>query len=282
MKLIKTIYTLSLILFVGFSSNVSAITGEQTAASSQLLSSEKNDSSFWFAQPGKWGDVVTLPGSSFAAASGLVSSWGVIFGSLNGISNNKTGGPATNGGAGIGFGIGDSSKIGGAISLSLPSVGLGADNATFMGQGDLNVTLGHLFITTLTGVSVGVSGISAWNYGGGGPKPSYNIALSQIVSNDYVPLMLNFGVGNNSFGFIRSTRDPSKNFAPFISIGAYLLPQLSVIGDYTGGITTAGISIVPVAKLPIVISLGARDLFGYQAGQNNPAFVASASYAYVF
>jgi hypothetical protein len=207
-----------------------------------------------------------------------------VFGAISGVMNNETGGPRTNGGASVGFGIGNAKEtLGGAISLSLPSIGIGGSNsASFMGQGDLNVSVGHTFLSTLTGVSAGVSSIPGWNYGGGSPSQSYNLAVTQILPNDVAPVIVNAGIGNSAYTFARSTKDKNSSIGAFASIGVYVLPQLSLIADWTSGITSAGVSIVPIAKLPIVVSLGAQDLFGYQINQTSAAFVASVAYAYAF
>ncbi|MGL5098943.1 MAG: hypothetical protein ACRC6B_02725, partial [Fusobacteriaceae bacterium] len=67
----------------------------------------------------------------------------------------------------------------------------------------------------------------------------------------------------------------------FAAVAVYLMPQLSLIADYTSGITTAGIGFVPFPKLPVSFTMGASDLFKH-AEENKVSFIAGVSAAYTF
>lgn len=59
------------------------------------------------------------------------------------------------------------------------------------------------------------------------------------------------------------------------------MPQMSLIADYTSGVTTLGVGIVPSPKLPITITLGAYDI-AEQGKQGVTSFIGGISAAYAF
>ncbi len=279
LTLLATCILSALTLSSAFSASAPVTSAVSNAALSQIKDNTPDHSSFWFAK--NFDQVATLPGFSIAAPTGMTPSWGVVYGGVSGIMNNKTGGPATNGGASVGFGFGDAQKnVGGALTLGLPSIN--TNDGGFMDQGNFDLVLGHFFVDSLTGVSIGAQNLGGWNNGGGLPDRSYTISATQLLPNDVAPVVLTAGIGNGIYNFARSTNNPNTHIGFYTSAAVYVLPQLSLIADFTRGITSAGVSIVPIAQLPFVVNLGAQDLFGYQEGQNKPAFIASVTYAYGF
>lgn len=260
----------------------------QSAASSAAISNPSNgtaviqkrgdhESSFWYAK--HFNEVATLPAFTINAPTGMVPSWGVVYGSLGGISN----GPYSNdvdGGSAIGFGFGDAQQnIGGSLNLGLGSVGF---DGGFMERGHFSVSLGHFFTSSLTGVSIGFQNINGWHGGNGLHTRTVRSSITQVWSNNYLPTVFTVGVGNGQFSFDDGTSgdDNRDKFGAFGSIGVYVLPQVSLIADYTSGVISAGTSITPIASLPLTVNLSAYDLNDHQP--NDVAFEGSIAYAYVF
>jgi hypothetical protein len=142
--------------------------------------------------------------------------------------------------------------------------------------------MGHFFTESLTGVSVGIQNIGNWNAGGQDPDQSYHASVTQIWANDYLPTIFTAGIGNENFTFQRSTQDESENIGAFGSVAVYVLPQVSLIADYTSGVATAGASVVPVASWPVTVNLSAYDIGTYLEDHDTVSFQASISYAYTF
>ena len=259
---------------------LSAVTYAGAAQDSAALSSaQTGNGSFYIAK--NFSDLAMLPGFSMGAPVGLVPSWGVVFGGISGATNPTGSSTNTDGAISSGFGFGDANKnIGGALTL-----GIGSINPTDGGEfnrGYAGLSMGHFFVKSLTGVSVGIQNIGGWTAGGDMPDKSYDAAVTQLLPNNFMPVVVTAGLGNNLYAFERSTRPATTSVAPFGAVAVYVLPQVSLIADYTSGVTTLGTSIVPIAKLPIVVSLGARDIFKYEEGRTKISFIGSVGYAYTF
>lgn len=257
--------------------NTFAALGEDSAAMMSNNPSADN-SSFYIAH--NFDQVATLPSFTFSAPSGMVPSYGVVFGGVGGVTNVR-GSSRTDGAASVGFGYGDAQEsLGGAVTVGLGSINPSDGGA--LNRGYLGLSMGHFFTKTLTGVSAGINNIGGWHAGEGIPTQSYYLAATQLLSNNFMPVVVSAGVGNNLYTFQRSTKDRNTHVGVFGSVAVYVLPQVSLIADYTSGITTLGASLVPIAKLPIVVNLGARDVFEYGTNQHRVSFVGSISYAYSF
>lgn len=78
--------------------------------------------------------------------------------------------------------------------------------------------------------------------------------------------------------------DKKDHVYPFVSVAAYVMPQLSLIADYTSGVTTLGVGIVPSPKLPITITMGAYNVNKQtvDTGNDKVSFVGSLSASYAF
>ncbi|MDQ7003899.1 MAG: hypothetical protein Q9N67_04765 [Ghiorsea sp.] len=186
-------------------------------------------------------------------------------------------------GTGFGFEISKEDKIGAVFGLDLGSINP-SDGGAF-DRGDLSIAIGKYFDAYNTGVSLGVKNITLWYAGAGRNIPSYYAAATKVaVINDYVTIM-NIGFGNNAFRTITDTRpskDRTSKVSPFGSLAFYPAPQLSLVADYTAGITSVGIGVVPVAAWPISLTLGLYDVAKAVQGHDKAIFIASLAYAHSF
>ncbi|MFZ9035767.1 MAG: hypothetical protein ACO2ZM_06585 [Francisellaceae bacterium] len=251
-----------------------------TAQAAEAIKNKQDEGMLSYFWADKFSQLATIPSFSLAAQSGLVPSWGVIYGAGSGVTNV----PSTNGtdaSIAVGMGFGDASDfLGGGLSLGIGSVN--PKDSGIGGRGNINISLGHFFSKTLTGVAIGEDSIGGWNNGGGNPTGSYYAAVTQILPNDIAPVILNAGIGNNIYTFIRSTKHKTTSVGVFGSVAVYVLPQLAVVADNTSGVTTAGVSLVPFVKLPITVNLAAWDVFSSVQNHPNVSFLGSISYAYTF
>lgn len=239
-----------------------------TTISSAALTSEERSGKYFHT-------MATLPGFSMGAPSGLVPGKGVAFGGISGSTNSDD----TDGALAMGFGFGNPFEtLGGAATLGIGSIDP-RDGGAF-NRGALNLTTGHHFREYGLGVAVGVSGIDLWHDAGDDElDPSFYGAVTKLFPNEVAPIVVTGGLGNNGYVDVNRGGDRKKKVDGFASVAAYVIPQMSIIADYTMGITSAGISVVPFPEYPINITLGASDIF---EEAQKCSLVGSLSAAYVF
>lgn len=184
----------------------------------------------------------------------------------------------------VGFGYGNPYEtVGGAVSLSLGSIN--PDDGGAFNRGSLNLSLGHNFSQYGLGVAVGVNTIDLWHDNGKDEMDeSYYTSVTKLLPNDVAPVVVTAGLGNNDFAKVNEDGDKKDHVYPFVSVAAYVMPQLSLIADYTSGVTTLGVGIVPSPKLPITITMGAYNVNKQtvDTGNDKVSFVGSLSASYAF
>ena len=260
---------------VGFASDLSTITGEsaavfakkETGADKPLVYLAEN-----------FHEMATLPGFSMGAPSGLVSSYGVAFAGLSGRRDSDD----TDGAMAFGMGFGNPDTIGGAVSLGIGSIDP-RDGGSF-NRGNLNLNVGHHFKEYGFGWSVGMTGLDLWHASkldGDRQDPSFYTAVTKLWANDFIPFAVTAGFGNNSYADINKENDRKDKVDGFGAIAFYLIPQLSLVVDYTSNILTTGISVVPFPDYPVSFNLGATNL-NEQGPNDKVAAIGSIAAAYVF
>lgn len=260
-------------------SSVAMADGLQSAASSAAISSNKVNEGRYFYVAQNYQELAAVPSFTMSAPAGLVPGAGVVFGGVSGTHNSVE---DTDGALGFGFGYGNPyESLGGAVSLSIGSIN--PDDGGAFNRGDLNLSLGHTFSEYGFGVAVGVTGVELWhdNNNGHDVDPSFYGAVTKLLPNDIVPVIVTAGLGNNAYADTNSTGDKKDKVYPFASVAAYIMPQVSLIADFTSGVTTLGVGIVPSPKLPVTITLGAYDI-AKQGNQDTTSFIGSLSAAYTF
>lgn len=256
-------------------SDLAAITGENTAT---FAKKEVKEDKPLIYLANNFHEMATLPGFSLTAPSGLVSSYGVVFAGLSGKKDSND----TDGALAFGMGFGNPEEIGGSVSLGIGSIDP-TDGGAF-NRGDLNVSVGHHFKDLGLGVSVGMTGLSLWRaekLHGDYKEPSFYLATTKLWGNDFVPVAVTVGFGNNSYADINKENDRKDKVDGFGSVAFYLHPQLSFITDYTSNVLTTGISVVPFPAYPISASIGATNLTK-QGPNDKVAAIGSIAAAYVF
>ena len=233
---------------------------------------------FEFFAAKRYDELAALPASSLGSPTGLVSGWGSAFVALGGLANTSSS-DKTDGSLAVGMGLGDSIKsIGSVVSLSVGSVnpdgGMGE-------RGALGVSLGKFFVGPQLGIAIGGINVAGWNDITDKPKHSVYMAVTKIFPIEDHPVIVNAGVGTNVFADVQEP-DPESEAGGFISAGVYLTPHISLIADYTSSILTLGTSILPVAKWPLVVTLGAFDVNNRVPGDEGTSLVGSVAYSFMF
>lgn len=223
-------------------------------------------------------DAATLPAFSLLAPSGFTPTLNYMSASIGGIANI----PATNndskGGASIGLGIVLPSDFGVTLNIDM-------DAPQFSRRQELAMSVGKYFKDWDASLSVGIRNITIWHNDGSQNVPSVYVATSKIFVFEESIAILNGGLGNNDYRVITDTAPSAsraKVLSPFISAAYYMMPQLSIIADYTAGITTIGAGIVPLASWPLSFSVGIYDIGKAIPGHSDISWIASLSTSVTF
>lgn len=191
--------------------------------------------------------------ASPAVAFGSPIGFGLNGGQLAvGIGGQTTDAPGANhfdGSMGVAAGLGNSAEsLGFELTANLISL---RDN--FGEDGSFNAKIHHMLNAT-TSVAVGAESFGGW----GDARDSRTSAYAAVttVVNPGLPVVLNLGAGTNRF----ASNNETNSTGVFGSIAVIPTDRLSFVVDYTGIDTNAAVSVVPVASLPITLTLGYVNL----------------------
>jgi hypothetical protein len=229
-------------------------------------------------------EQVAAPAVSAGSPVGYGSGWGVIYGGAS-ISDKTQTSASMDGSAALGMGLGDPHKyVGMDVAVSIISTNY--TDGGFGDTGNYNFKVSR-FLSDTAAVAVGVDNAFPW----GSDATDNDQSWYGVISNQFtlaatptskpLPLTLSLGYGTGTYQSDGSSDDGVANtIGIFGSAAVQLTNQLSVIGDWTGEMINAGISVVPVIKWPLVTSLTVTDLSN-RTGNKTPV-VFSVGYAYSF
>ncbi len=198
----------------------------------------------------------------------------------------------SDGGAGIGIGLGDATNsIGAEISYALNSFG---SSAAF-GSGAFSGKI-HKRVAEDTAVAIGWNQFAKVNFGAGRngngpsdyPNNSYYLVGTKIlrtvddINQPFSRVALTAGVGSGVFvPFDVNNQSVDRGgIGVFGSIGVRVARPVSAVVEWTGQDLAAGVSIAPFDNFPLVITPALRDITGIP-GQS-ARFVLGASVAFNF
>jgi len=219
-------------------------------------------------------DASTLPAFSLFAPAGFTPTQDYFSFSLGGVSNI----PTTEGAISLGFGLALPSDFGVSLNVDM-------DIKNLSKRQELSMTTGKYLSSWDASISLGIRNVTLWHDDGSQNVPSVYIAASKILVLDKQLVILNAGFGNNDFRTISDTASSTvrtKTVSPFVSAAYYPFARTSVIADYTAGIMSLGIGLVPFSSLPINVSVGVYDLTKAIPTHTGTSILASASIAYGF
>lgn len=226
----------------------------------------------------------SFAGASFGSPIAFGADWGSIgAGVFAQTLTKRVSGSRGDGAAGVTFGLGDSDRYVG-LETEVAIADLTTYNGNHFGDGG---SLGFKLHTNLPGgaaFAVGVLGTARW-----GTEKATNRAsvyavgtkVFKIGTTSPHALVVNVGIGDEGFQEIDKATGFGKSGAGvFGSMAFYIIPQVSIIADYTGRYLNAGISAAPFRTLPLTVTLGGVNLTNRY--DTKPQAAASISYGFQF
>ena len=194
------------------------------------------------------------PGIAFGSPVGFGMGWGQVGVGIGGATADSPGNSDLDGSASVSFGLGDARKwVALETTANIISI---TNNGTAVGEdGSFNLKL-HTSLPGRAAFAVGVQNVGRWGGAEGGSSSVYAAATKFFdLSSKPLPLSVNVGIGDNRF-----ENNGGDGASLFGSVAIVPHQQLSVIADWTGRDLNAGVSMVPLRKYPLTLSLGVVNL----------------------
>lgn len=229
----------------------------------------------------KVGDVV--PPAATAAATlgsplGFGASWGnagvgIYTQTFDGVQDD------VDGGAGFAIGFGNAKKaVGLEVGLALSSLwGSTNGGGSFGENGSFSAKL-HTQLPGAASIAIGATSFGRFGDSNDARATSVYVAGTKVMRVGKYALATNLGFGNKEIAGKFTSDD--DGLAAFGSLAFYLNPQVSLIADYTGRFLNAGVSVAPLRKYPLTLSLAAINTTGRFDGDAEVAL--SAGYGFRF
>jgi hypothetical protein len=189
-------------------------------------------------------------------------------------------GNVSDGGVGVGIGVGDARKAVGA-ELSYTSASFGGSRD--FGSGGFNVKL-HRQLADDVSVAAGWNG--AVNLGGGNDfENSLYGAVTKIfrtredINSLFSRVAVTAGVGNGQFRSEKAVAEGTGGVNAFGNVAVRVAEPVSLIAEWSGQDLGVGASIAPFKNIPLVITPAVRDIVGAGDG---PRFVLGTGMAFKF
>jgi hypothetical protein len=216
------------------------------------------------------------PNISIITPSGYGADWGRI-GIGIGFQQRTRFTDSSDGGLGIGFGLGDSRKyVGLQIGLSI------TDISSPFNDGRLNLKI-HRRLPYDFSIAAGVQGGITYGETDGGSSV-YGVVTKrfplQDVRQPFSEIYTSVGVGGGQFRSESDINNGINSVGVFGSVAVRVLEPVSVITEWSGQDLTIGISVVPFKNLPFVIVPAITDITG-SAG-DGARFILGAGYSFSF
>lgn len=200
---------------------------------------------------------MVAPGISFGSPVAFGAAWGQAFAGVGGttVHNAPSSNHGVDGSVSAGFGIGNPYRYAG-LEATVTSISV---RDSFGDSGDVSVKL-HRVLPGRSGIAVGVDNTSRWGAAKATEAGTY-AAFTKVLdlngedARSPIAMSFNIGVGNGRF------TDPGKSgVGVFGSVAIAPWRQVSFIADWGGRDANAAVSLVPFARMPVVLTLGAINL----------------------
>lgn len=220
-----------------------------------------------------------VPSSTFLVPSAYGADWGDAYIGVAGTTGGDTT-PKTDGSAAFGVGFGNAVRnVGIEVGVGIISLdGFGDDGIVGFKLHKVFPRAGNL------AVAAGWTNPIKWGNANDAEDTFYGVATKQFNlrpnAANPMPLTTSLGVGTGTFRSIGAI-DADNNAANiFGSAGLRVLPQVSVISSWNGTGLGLATSVVPIRRLPFVLTLGVSDVTGNT--DDGAQFQGSAGYAFRF
>lgn len=188
-------------------------------------------------------------------------------------------GNRSDGGVGIGFGLGDAQRAVG-LEVAVSIVDLIGD--TFE-DGAVSFKV-HRLLPNNFAVAVGAENAIEWGDTDGGSSiygvVSKVIPLREDPAGPLSRVTLSLGLGSDRFLSEEDREEGGEGVNVFGSVGLQVIEPVSLIADWTGQDLYLGASIIPFRGLPLVITPGVADVTG-NAG-DGARFILGVGYGFSF
>lgn len=215
------------------------------------------------------------PASSFGSPIAFGSNLGDVFFAIGGTETLPGAADDYDGGAAVGFGLGDAKKaIGAEITVGIISL-----QDDFGGDGNIGFKV-HTLLSDTVSVAVGAENLGRWGDAEGGESSHYAAIakawqLRSGTPENPLTLITNIGVGDNRFDDFGES-----DTGLFGSAALYFTPQVGGVLDWTGRQLNAGVSIVPFRHFPMNITLGAANVT--EENNQDVQFTGSLGFSFNF
>ncbi|MBE9064792.1 hypothetical protein [cf. Phormidesmis sp. LEGE 11477] len=203
----------------------------------------------------------TLPSSTFLVPSAYGADWGDVFVGLAGVAGGDDS-ARTDGSAALGFGVGDAVRnVGLEVGVGIISLDGFADD------GIVGFKLHKIFPQAGNlAVAAGWTNPIKWGNATDAEDTFYGVATKQFRlrpnADNQMPLTTSLGVGTGTFRSVGAIDDDENGVNVFGSAGLRVIPQVSLISSWNGTGLGLATSVVPVRRLPFVLTLGVSDVTG--------------------
>lgn len=197
------------------------------------------------------------PALTIGVPSGFGADWGDVFAGLAYQHRTRTFNNS-DGGAVVGLGLGDAQRL---LGLELAVTSFGTVRSCC--RGGLSVKV-HRVLPGDLSVAVGMENLAIFGMTDAG-RSLYGVG-SKIFQLRADPgsflgtVALTAGAGNGRFRRERDILEDRETISPFGGIGVRVVPPASVVASWTGHDLVAGVSIVPLRRVPLFITPAVADL----------------------
>jgi hypothetical protein len=206
------------------------------------------------------------PSSTLSTPTAFGANFGTAFVGLS-LVDRPRGGDDPDGSAVVGIGLGDSRRyVGLEVATSIISLSDSNGRDSIGGSGAVNLKL-HRILPGGVGVAIGLENALAWGDARQADSSVYGVVsrafpLQPNNPNNRMPLVLSLGAGGGRFRSVSDIQDRRNSIGVFASAGLRVIPQASLIANWTGQDLNLGASVAPFSKIPLTITAGLADVTG--------------------
>lgn len=218
---------------------------------------------------------VVAPGISFGSPTGFGANWGQAYAGIGGDTTPPGSPKSVDGSMLVGAGFGDARNIAG-VDVAMTVISL---QDSFGSDGNFSAKVHHSFESLRSSLAIGIEDTGGWGFAKDRDSSTYAsytqvFDLSADTPKRPLSLVVTLGAGNERF------TDPGKSgTGVFGAVALNWHRQSSVIADWTGRDLNAAISLVPLYRIPLVVTLGAINITQRFA---DTEFAGGIGYLYTF
>ena len=227
--------------------------------------------------------ALAAPAIGIGVPSGFGADFGDVFVGLGAQSRTRYA-DKPDGGAVVGIGLGDARRY---LGLEVAVSQYGTFRSCCRGGVSLKV---HRMLPGATGVAVGWENAAGWGElpgdGDDAPFTDAGSSVYGVVSkvfflsphgpNAFRSVTATLGAGNGRFRRESDVLEDREAVNVFGSLGVRLFEPFSVAASWTGQDLNAGVSVVPLPRVPLAVTVGAADL------TTEPRLIVGAGYGFSY